>query len=188
MKRITRVAPTAAALAFSLFAATGFGVSSAYAAPIYNYGFSPNASMTIAGVNVGISGTFGFDAGTDQAVNLNITLTDTNTHASEAFTAYSNVTTDMFGLTELTFPGNNTSGDFFGLNFGSSLALDAVDPLALIGSSVPSGCHCHSLDSIDADATAVTGSVVPVPEPVTLSLFGAGLAGAVAMRRRRKKA
>jgi hypothetical protein len=28
----------------------------------------------------------------------------------------------------------------------------------------------------------------PVPEPLTLSLFSAGLAGAVAMRRRKKKA
>ena len=30
--------------------------------------------------------------------------------------------------------------------------------------------------------------LVPVPEPVTLSLFGAGLAGAIAIRRRKKKA
>ena len=38
-----------------------------------------------------------------------------------------------------------------------------------------------------ADFTAV-GTVSAVPEPLTLSLFGAGLAGAIAMRRRKKKA
>jgi hypothetical protein len=33
----------------------------------------------------------------------------------------------------------------------------------------------------------VAAATTPVPEPITLSLFGAGLAGAVAMRRRKKK-
>jgi hypothetical protein len=32
----------------------------------------------------------------------------------------------------------------------------------------------------------IRGFLLPVPEPVTLSLFGAGLAGAIAMRRRKK--
>jgi hypothetical protein len=33
----------------------------------------------------------------------------------------------------------------------------------------------------------VTERVQNVPEPITLSLFGAGLAGAAALRRRKKK-
>jgi hypothetical protein len=43
----------------------------------------------------------------------------------------------------------------------------------------------YDYDNFDVTVhTAVTA----VPEPITLSLFGAGLAGAIAMRRRRKKA
>jgi hypothetical protein len=36
------------------------------------------------------------------------------------------------------------------------------------------------------ELTGTTGNTSPVPEPFTLSLFGAGLAGAAAMRRRKK--
>ena len=39
----------------------------------------------------------------------------------------------------------------------------------------------------DIAPLAGLGGPVPVPEPLTLSLFGAGLAGAVALRRRKKK-
>ena len=35
-------------------------------------------------------------------------------------------------------------------------------------------------------AFSLTGNIPSVPEPITLSFFGAGLAGAVAMRRRKK--
>jgi hypothetical protein len=45
-------------------------------------------------------------------------------------------------------------------------------------------------DDLGGPYGAVVGgvSVASVPEPVTLSLFGAGLAGVAAMRRRRRKA
>jgi hypothetical protein len=36
------------------------------------------------------------------------------------------------------------------------------------------------------DNVSISGASTPVPEPFTLSLFGAGLAGAVALRRRKK--
>ena len=52
------------------------------------------------------------------------------------------------------------------------------------------GAGSHSLTGIfNGDISFGDGALIvrEVPEPVTLSLFGAGLAGAVAMRRRKKK-
>jgi hypothetical protein len=46
------------------------------------------------------------------------------------------------------------------------------------------------IDFRDGGSFALNGgvSVTSVPEPITLSFFGAGLAGAIALRRRNKKA
>jgi hypothetical protein len=41
--------------------------------------------------------------------------------------------------------------------------------------------------STNGTTSCTPGVDCPVPEPITLSLFGAGLAGAVAVRRRRRK-
>ena len=43
-------------------------------------------------------------------------------------------------------------------------------------------------DSVDYEKVFFVANDTTVPEPLTLSLFGAGLAGAVAMRRRKKEA
>lgn len=43
-----------------------------------------------------------------------------------------------------------------------------------------------SLGFLGANIAYALGAPAPVPEPLTLSIFGAGLAGAIAMRRRKK--
>lgn len=68
-----------------------------------------------------------------------------------------------------------TRGDFVGPDLTNGTlflaSADATERLALAGATIGGG------------PPPTTG----VPEPVTLSIFGAGLAGAVAMRRRRRK-
>jgi hypothetical protein len=47
--------------------------------------------------------------------------------------------------------------------------------------------QCGGTPGATGNVSAEVDAAVPVPEPFTLSLFGAGLAGAIAMRRRKKK-
>ncbi|HWY66486.1 MAG TPA: PEP-CTERM sorting domain-containing protein [Rhizomicrobium sp.] len=80
------------------------------------------------------------------------------------------------------FGGNQlytlTNGSSFGYQLLSftSTATSASTTLSFNGREVPSW---YDLDNVDVEPTVV-------PEPFTLSLFGTGLAGAVAMRRRKK--
>ena len=62
-----------------------------------------------------------------------------------------------------------------------------VVPYTLAGVALNGGFQPFGQISDTIDGLAFLGEATPVPEPVTLSLFGAGLAGAVAMRRRKKK-
>lgn len=79
-------------------------------------------------------------------------------------------------LTSVTFDAANLNGD-------GSLTLFAYDDNDPIG-----GCPACGDPSgfVLAGTLSPGGSLTSVPEPLTLSLFGAGLAGAVAMRRRKK--
>lgn len=105
----------------------------------------------------------------------------------------------MYGYLPVTVSSIPPSPPFFPTAFGTSLGLDFDDlndpthnSFGLIG-----GLTAVDLDSADPKhATTLAGNVrigdggftpTDVPEPLTVSLFGAGFAGLVALRRRKAK-
>jgi len=112
----------------------------------------------------------------------------------------------------LTGTANGTPGNFADVTISGLGPLSFTDPLVMSGVTLSNfrfdtvaadtdsifanntwdGSHqgfTHSLYLLaDVTATVDALDITPVPEPISVSLFGAGLAGAVAMRRRKKKA
>lgn len=93
-------------------------------------------------------------------------------------------------------PADPSEGAFFLSVGGAHVTLDDTDAdnafTKYTFSFVGTGSDTLSLSGTDsigawyADDIVITAAPVGVPEPITLSLFGAGLIGAVALRRRNK--
>jgi len=136
----------------------------------------------------------------DESGNLLRTLTDTNLAAPwgmalapSTFGIFANallVGNFSFGESEIN-AFNATTGAFLG-----SIAIDT-------GSATPGGLWeigfgsggmngdpntLYFTDGINGERGGLFGAIRAVPEPLTLSLFGAGLAGMAALRRRKKPA
>jgi hypothetical protein len=104
-----------------------------------------------------------------------------------------NTFTSTFSLVNLLNAGKNTS-----LNNGNTLdtiagwqAGHGADMITYLsfqvdGFSAANGAQDLILDSLSLNGVNVLAAATAVPEPITLSLFGAGLVGAAAMRRRKK--
>ena len=95
-------------------------------------------------------------------------------------------------LNEDEFQYNNIGG---ALDFAHDIGPGVSSNLFTFNSLAPASPYSISLVDANDDLRTVTGTTsVPgttgnsAPEPLTLSIFGAGLAGAAAMRRRKAKA
>jgi hypothetical protein len=153
-------------------------------AAVITYTFSNDASLTFADGNLeDLSGSFDFNTVGDLISNANITLTGAG---PEAGTYDANPFYD-----DTVFPAvcGSPSGTsplacvWFQTPLGSSTSISEIMDSPLGGGI---GYYVDEHNTIE---TAVTGDVsysTPVPEPFTVSLFGAGFAGAVALRRRKK--
>lgn len=157
----TFLAPLAVAVSIGLAAAPGARAS------ILQYDFSPDASMTVDGAVISISGSFDFDTVALSPSSLDVTLTfGGNSEVLDTLWGVcSNDSQHLCGLASLT-------NDFAGIAFSQSLALDAVDPLTVDGTG---GCDCTTIADVGDFYSAVSGNVSPstVPEPPALAILAA---------------
>ena len=150
-----------------------------------------------------------YSSSTDQfAVDGGSAATDIANVASGNLWASFDAKTDINGWTlvitldgtPINFTGAHTNDVFLdvnlsvpsaaGLAFDSNTMLDTTSTLRDLkfagNASGYNGDGCTQ-DFPICGSNSAKGFLIPVPEPVTLSLFGAGLAGAAAIRRRKAK-
>jgi hypothetical protein len=178
-RRIVRLVPLIAALC------VGVVIAPPTRAAIIQYDFSSNATMTVDSNVISISGSFDFDITTSAFSIPDVTLKLGST--TETFTQFNSGTNCSNTTTSICL---RNGSDFLGILFSQSLALDAVDPLALgPGSFLNSFSGTFPGGGVNPTASAITGNVAPaaVPEPASIAILGAGLAAFGLIRPRRRK-
>jgi PEP-CTERM motif len=183
--------PFAALLLSMIAGASLAAMSSARADVLINYSLAGTEGLSSGCANDGpctgpgtmaLNGPFTYDATTEQVIAANITAT---TSGGPSFEFGDSVTFgqfntgpesgDYFSSNSAIFLNTAASQDLVYFFFGNSLSANAFDPLAA------SCC----MDDYSFTSASGGASVATVPEPASLAIFGASLAGLLAKRRRR---
>jgi|SRR5690242_20548012 len=123
--------------------------------------------------------TLSIDAATALAAALNtLSVTQLNNEGGLGFGVYSLDVDNSLGPYDMAFLCNNICGS------NPQWAEDTHSTVSALGLTNFGQFGNSYIEAADFTEVGTVG----VPEPLTLSLFGAGLAGAVAMRRRKKVA
>ena len=166
----------------SLIAGSGVfllsAMSVARADALIDYSFDPD---TVIGVgfsdHYSVAGTFAYDVETMLVSNVDVTLTQLGDGNTGPF---GSTTTDLTPSSTIVNFVDYCGCEAYTFFFENSLALGGTDPIALYSDDF------LYPQSVFLPIPAVGSvSAIQVPEPFTLSIFGAGLAGAGAMRRRK---
>lgn len=137
-------------------------------------GFSGPGTLTGASLTLQGDYQFGSDGSNDIRISFAVNNPAGVTWTDSA--PFGDVTGGVSSGTPLNISDAATGG-ITNANFASAFGVD-------VSSAVISGSAATSSGAVQITYTFTTEQV---PEPVTLSLFGAGLAGAAALRRRKKK-
>jgi hypothetical protein len=152
-------------------------------------GAIPNDVFTSALVPVVASGSYSFSA---SVANICCNTSFLNNSSAESKLLFAFIINGVEQPTALTFttqpgPVGNAypdAGTFFTVTSAVNLLAGDTFQLIIRNDINVAGGNDFALDNILLENTPTTN----VPEPLTLSLFGAGLAGAAALRRRKKAA
>ncbi len=158
-----------------------------------------NIVLTLSTVSIapdGLSSNFASNIGANNTSVFDGSLTLSSTDAAGPGNTYAFDIDIVFQTPFLYDPAagnlllyvNNISGasDDIGTDFFDSVNATGDSVSRVFGSEGVSSATTGTVDSLGLIADFQTSSPTQVPEPVTVTIFGAGIAGVVALRRRRK--
>jgi hypothetical protein len=154
------------------------GPSGARADIIDTYVFEPSSATVLAGLTEPITGSFTFDATTNVATAISITLSGLPPFGG----TYLAASVSAFGADFIGFGATNSAGDFLALTFQNQLGI-SPDPLVLDAIYVDNDLSAADQAPLGGIEFAPAAPAVPEPSSVILLVTLAAMVGFLTRRK-----